>query len=78
MEPYISLTIHYIDAHFNLKTKCLQTVFFPEDHTRLNITHALREGLAAWDLKEDKLVSIATDNASNVKLAAELHGWMRL
>ncbi|KAF3856838.1 hypothetical protein F7725_017561 [Dissostichus mawsoni] len=28
MEPYISLTIHYIDADFNLKTKCLQTAFF--------------------------------------------------
>lgn len=33
MEPYMSLTIHYIDEDFEIKTRCLQTSFFPEDHT---------------------------------------------
>nr|XP_055053943.1 E3 SUMO-protein ligase ZBED1-like [Misgurnus anguillicaudatus] len=78
MEPYISLTIHYIDANFNLNTKCLQTAFIPEDHTGQNIAHALREAVAAWGLNEEKLVCITTDNASNIKLAAEVNGWMRL
>ncbi|XP_055053943.2 E3 SUMO-protein ligase ZBED1 [Misgurnus anguillicaudatus] len=78
MEPYISLTIHYIDANFNLNTKCLQTAFIPEDHTGQNIAHALREAVAAWGLNEEKLVCITTDNASNIKLAADVNGWMRL
>lgn len=78
MEPYISLTIHYIDADFNLNTKCLQTVFIPEDHTGQNIAHGLREAMAAWGLNEEKLTCITTDNAANIKLAAEVNGWMRL
>ncbi|XP_033975127.1 zinc finger BED domain-containing protein 1-like [Trematomus bernacchii] len=34
--------------------------------------------MAAWGLKEDKLVCMTTDNAANIKLAAEVNGWMRL
>ncbi|MBN3296042.1 ZBED4 protein, partial [Amia calva] len=78
MEPYISLTINYIDFDFNLKTKCLQTAFSPEDHMGQNIAPGLREVLAAFGLKEDKLICITTDNASNIKLAADVNGWMRL
>ena len=32
-EPYLSLTIHYIDGDWKLKSKCLQTSYFPDDHT---------------------------------------------
>ncbi|XP_028300964.1 zinc finger BED domain-containing protein 1-like [Gouania willdenowi] len=78
MEPYINLTLHYIDADFTIKTNCLQTAFFPEDHTGQNLADGLRQAMAAWDLNEEKLVCITTDNASNMKLAAELNGWMRL
>ncbi|XP_033987144.1 zinc finger BED domain-containing protein 1-like [Trematomus bernacchii] len=34
--------------------------------------------MAAWGLKEDKLVCMTTDNAANIKLPAEVNGWMRL
>jgi tRNA (cytidine32/guanosine34-2'-O)-methyltransferase len=78
MEPYISLTVHYIDADFTMKTKCLQTAFFPDDHTGVNIADGLKQAMAAWDLKEENHVCITTDNASNVKLAAEINGWLRL
>lgn len=78
MEPYITLTFNNIDADFTIKMKCLQTAFFPEDHTRLNIADGPRQAMAAWDLNEEKLICITTDNASNMKLAAELNGWMKL
>ncbi|XP_039903045.1 E3 SUMO-protein ligase ZBED1-like [Simochromis diagramma] len=78
MEPYLSLTVHFIDMDFNMKTKCLQTSFFPEDHTGQNIAAGLKQALATWDLEEGKLVCITTDNAANVILAAQLNGWMRL
>lgn len=76
-EPYICLTIHYIDAEFNLQAKCLQTAFMPEVHTGQNIADVLREALAQWHLNEEKLVCITTDNAANVNLATEINGWMR-
>lgn len=50
----------------------------PEDHTGQNITHGLRKALAAWGLNEGKLVCITTDNAFNIKLVAEVNGWLRL
>lgn len=61
-----------------MKTKCLQTAFFPEDHTGLNITAGMRQVMTTWYLEEKKLVCMTTDNASNVSLAAQLNGWMRL
>ncbi|KAK7891329.1 hypothetical protein WMY93_023292 [Mugilogobius chulae] len=78
MEPYISLTVHYIDVNFNLVAKCLQTAFMPEDHTGQNIANGLKDAMAAWTLREEKLVCMTTDNASNIRLAAELNGWTRL
>ena len=41
-EPYISLTVHFIDEDFELKSRCLQTAFFPENHTNENIAAGLR------------------------------------
>ena len=78
MEPYISLTVHFIDTEFTLRVRCLQTAFMPEDHTGCNIAHGLREALLEWGLNEGKLVCITTDNAANMILAAEVNGWRRL
>lgn len=77
-EPYISLTVHFSNAELNLKVKYLQTAFMPEDHTGQNIADVLKEALTEWRLNEEKLVCIITDNAANMKLAAEINGWMRL
>ncbi|KAK0140110.1 Zinc finger BED domain-containing protein 1 [Merluccius polli] len=78
MEPYLSLTIHYIDDDFTMKSRCLQTSFFPQDHTGEAIAQGLREALASWSLPEERQVCITTDNGSNVVKAASLNKWMRL
>ncbi|KAL3995876.1 N-acetyltransferase 8 [Sarotherodon galilaeus] len=77
-EPYQSLTVHYITEDLHLEARSLQTAYFPEDHTGENIAAGLREGLACWDLPEDNLVCITTDNASNMVKAAQLNEWTRL
>ena len=64
-EPYISLTVHFIDEDFKLKSRCLQTAFFPENHTSENIAAGLREAVAVWGLDETRQVCITTDNAAN-------------
>ncbi|KAA8593187.1 hypothetical protein FQN60_009303 [Etheostoma spectabile] len=63
MEPYIASQ---------------STILMPISITGQNITNGLREALAAWGLNEEKLICITSDNASNIKLAAELNGWIRL
>ncbi|KAJ4947029.1 hypothetical protein JOQ06_009071 [Pogonophryne albipinna] len=77
-EPYISLTVHFIDEDFTLKSRCLQTAFFPENHTSENIAAGLREAVAAWGLDETCQVCITTDNAANMVKAASLNEWTRL
>lgn len=77
-EPYISLTVHFITTNFELKTRCLQTSFFPAEHTGDNIAEEMRGALADWNLKEDQQVSVTTDNASNMIKAMEVNGWTRL
>jgi len=60
MEPYMSLTVHYIDDNYEIKSRCLQTAYFPENHTGENIAQGLKEALASWGLCEDQQVSITT------------------
>ncbi|XP_057700429.1 E3 SUMO-protein ligase ZBED1-like isoform X1 [Corythoichthys intestinalis] len=76
--PYIGLTIHFINDEFELKSRCLQTAFFPDVHTSENIAAALKEAVASWNLDEEHLVCITSDNAANIVRAASLNKWTRL
>ncbi len=77
-EPYMSYTVHFLTQDFELKTRCLGVVYFPESHTSENIAHGLRDILASWNLKEENQVSIKTNNGANVVKATELNNWVRL
>lgn len=76
MDPYISLTVHFIDE-WKLHTRVLETAYFPNEHTGEMIAQGLRLMLLAWDLKEENLVAITTDNGANVVKATELNHWRR-
>lgn len=78
VEPYISLTVHFINREFQLRSRCLQTAYFPEDHTSENIAMGMREAVAAWGLDDTRLVCITTDNAANMVKAAAQNEWTRL
>ncbi|GAA6096348.1 zinc finger BED domain-containing protein 1-like, partial [Tachysurus ichikawai] len=45
MEPFLSLTIHYITDDWNLGSWCLQTSYFPAEHTAEEIAQGLKEGV---------------------------------
>ncbi|KAK1889372.1 Homeobox-containing protein 1 [Dissostichus eleginoides] len=65
-----SLTVHYVD-NWELKSACLQTSFFPEDHTGEIIAQGLQEALLSWNLPEARQVCITTDNGSNIVKAED-------
>lgn len=77
-EPYMSLTIHYIDEEWCLQSRCLQTAYFPEDHTAEILSAGLEDALASWGLSEDRQVCITTDNGANIVKAVSLKNWTRL
>lgn len=61
-----------------MKSRCLQTAFFPADHTGEELAQGLKESLNSWSLEEEKMVCITTDNGSNIVKAASLNNWTRL
>ncbi|KAK0151906.1 Endoplasmic reticulum export factor CTAGE5 [Merluccius polli] len=72
MEPFLSLTIHYITDDWNLGSRCFS------EHTAEEIAQGLKEALESWGFKEERQVCITTDNGSNVVKAASLNDWTRL
>lgn len=53
MMPYVSLTIHYLSADWELKSKGLETVFTLESHTADNLAEALRSSFQESGRKEN-------------------------
>jgi hypothetical protein len=53
-EPYTSLSVHFIDNNWDLRSYCLETVYFPEDHTAEEIGEGLQEVFDSWGLKVER------------------------
>lgn len=72
MEPYISLTIHFINIDMELQRFTLETKYIPDRHTGVNLALAVEELLRCWDLKLSDAAAITTDSAANmIKMADE-------
>lgn len=76
--PYISLTVHYVSVDWTLESRVLETYPMPEDHTGVNIADVVEDILELWNIEKSKLISLTTDNASNMKLAGTLLGVCRI
>uniref|UniRef100_A0A9J7X243 HAT C-terminal dimerisation domain-containing protein n=1 Tax=Cyprinus carpio carpio TaxID=630221 RepID=A0A9J7X243_CYPCA len=63
---------------FTMKSKCLQTSFFPDDHKGEILAQGLKDALASWSLEEEKMACITTDNGSNIVKAISINNWTRL
>ena len=70
-EPYISYTVHFINHNWELRSRCLQTMFMSEQHTGENIAEAIQATLEAWGLQQAHQVCLTTDSGNNIINAAE-------
>ncbi|XP_036957921.1 E3 SUMO-protein ligase ZBED1-like [Acanthopagrus latus] len=77
-EPYLSLTVHFIDESWKLRSYCLQTSHFPDAHTGEIIALGLKDALASWSLSEQDMVCMTTDSGANVVSALRINDWKRL
>ena len=66
--------IHFIDQQWNLKNRCLQIQFLPEDHS----AEIMEATLEAWNLTATKQVCLTTDNSSNILKATRDLGLIQL
>ena len=67
---YIPLTVHFIDASFQMRSRCLQTLEILQDHSADSISEVLSEMLIDWKIKE-RVIGATTDNAKNIINAIE-------
>ena len=79
MDPYLSLTAHFISPTWKLRTYCLRTIYMPESHTGENLAAMIRTILREYDITLDRVVSITTDSGRNmVKACDELSSIVRV
>ena len=78
MKPYfLSYTIHYI-YQWKIKSRYLQTMFMPQDHTGENLSETMQSALESWGLEEGKQVCLTLDSGANIVNAALRLNWLRL
>ena len=73
-ESYNTITAHYIDTDWNMKTAVLETKKMEGSHTSEKIATTLEETRQRWSLKDPMAT---TDNAANEKKAFEILEWPR-
>ena len=72
-EGYITITGHFIDQNWEMKNHVLATRRITERHTALNIASEL--SAIAVEEYGATITCIVTDNAANIRLAAEENKW---
>ena len=71
-DAYISLTIHFIDEYWEVKSYTLATYSFLEQHTGDNIVEKLKEVLSEYDIDDNSIFAIVHDQGSNFQRAGHL------
>ena len=64
-DAYISLTAHFIDNSWEMKSYTLATYPFPEQHTGDNIVEKLKEVISEYKIKDNSIIAIVHDQGSN-------------
>lgn len=70
-ESYVTITVHFMQSDWNMKSYVLQTRHLYVSHTGVNIGNVLKEALTEWKLPTEHEVALVTDNASNMEIAAK-------
>lgn len=77
-EPFLVITVHFVNKEYSLISRVLQCVYMPEDHTGLNIAERVLEVLDEFHLPPSKIVSITTDAGTNMVSALQTLHLVRL
>jgi len=68
-QSYMSLTMHYLTKHFELKNKTLGCTYFPGEHTGQTIFLKIKNMVSKWGIDAENSntpIYIVTDNARNI------------
>lgn len=71
--PFVAVTAHFIDEECKLMSVLLDCSDLEGNHTGANLADCIESTLKTFEI-DDKIISITTDNARNMKLAASILG----
>jgi hypothetical protein len=71
MDPYICLSLHYIEPSWNLMNWTIQVSTFHDRHTGENLTMKLQDMIGPIPRVDTTAMFIINDNAANICLAVE-------
>lgn len=74
---YITFTLHFCNAEYELKSVVLKTVLFTGSHTGENIKKEMIDTTTEFGLESKKIIYV-TDNGSNIVKACTLAGLERI
>ena len=72
-EGYTTITAHFIDSNWEVKSPVLLTRAKPQRHTAVNLAKELEEAFDEFSIS-DKITAVVTDNAANIKCAVSRLG----
>ena len=73
-QSYMTITSHFIDDLWEMRSLVLETFHFSNDHTAVHIAAELKGVAEKWELSE-KVVVLVTDNAANIVAATRIIAW---
>lgn len=76
--PYLTVTVHFIDREWDLKSFSLDTSALYEDHTGENVACAITDVLDNWNLSFKNLIATTTDNGLNIVAAFQMLDSLRI
>lgn len=76
--PYLTVTVHFIDLEWDLKSFSLDTSALCEDHTGENVACAITDVLDNWNLSFKNLIATTTDNGLNIVAAFQMLDSLRI
>jgi len=80
-EACMTVTVHYVDSNWNMQNFVLETAWFPERHTGVNIAEKLKEITERWGILQ-YVLTVSHDQAANMEAAmrilADEYNWNSL
>uniref|UniRef100_A0A1X7VAV4 DDE Tnp4 domain-containing protein n=1 Tax=Amphimedon queenslandica TaxID=400682 RepID=A0A1X7VAV4_AMPQE len=64
--------VHFINKEWEPKSRRLQTMFMPKDHTGSNISEPLTQAMHQWEHNSSSVVCITTEYGFNIILAFDI------
>ena len=70
-ETYMTVTAHFVNTHWKLRSRVLCTTLVEGSHTSENLASVLGQVFQTWGIS-NKVTTVTTDSTTNLELAVEL------